>query len=211
MTKGRDSFIHIVETIADNKFVLGDRLVEIGVGGPNLEASLSSIAMAQGELGHARLLYNWAFDLKGLTGKKQDVRDQTGKAFRFAGNTTDWIGLIASAYTINVSFNLVLQAMFEAGHPDIVMRIHKLLREQGDHVAYCRGWAVQLANDTGAVPRKFREALQERVAEARAWLVKLEADQELYASGYMKAGTALTARFDQMIEADVAHRTAAHG
>ena len=75
------SLIELAETIADNKYILGDRLVEIGVSGPKLEATLSAIAMAQQELGHSRLIYRWSYDLKGINGSKVEIKDQTGKAF----------------------------------------------------------------------------------------------------------------------------------
>jgi 1,2-phenylacetyl-CoA epoxidase catalytic subunit len=197
--QGVESFIELLEAIADNKFVIGDRLVEIGIGGPNLEATLSSIAMAQGELGHARLLYNWSFDLKGLTGKKKDVQKQSGKAFAHVVNVKDWITLIAAVYTVNIGMNLVLNALFEAQREDVAARIHKLLREQEEHIAYAKGWAVQLLNDRGAVPRKFRAALGTSIHEVRCWLVKLERDPSLTAGGYLPAQSDLSDKFDQEI------------
>lgn len=208
---GANSFIQLLETIADNKYVLGDRLVEIGVGGPDLEASLSSVAMAQGELGHARLLYNWSFDLKGMIGKKQDVRQQTGKAFGFAVKVNDWLSLIAAAYTINIGVHTALTAVFQAGHADVAARIHKLVREQEDHIIYSKGWAIQLLHDSGAVPYKFRAVLEPCMAEVRAWLAGLEADRNLIAGGYIKENAGLTARWDEETEAVLALRTAANG
>lgn len=106
-TAGLASFIETIETIADNKYILGDLLVEIGVSGPDLEATLSTIAMAQGELGHARLLYNWAFDLKGI--KKQEIERQTGKAFTSVVAVDNWIDLIGSLYVVNVGWSLCLK------------------------------------------------------------------------------------------------------
>src|SRR5699024_7481282 len=98
-----DVLIELLETIADNKYVMGDHLVEVGVSGPNLESTVSSIAMAQSELGHARLLYHWVEELKTGSKKKIDIKGQTGKSFQSANETNDWISLIANLFITNVT------------------------------------------------------------------------------------------------------------
>lgn len=194
-TAGLKAFIELIETIADNKYVLGDRLVEVGISGPNLEATLSSIAMAQGELGHARLLYNWAFDLKGFGGKKPEVVKQTGKALPSVVNIHDWLTLIASLYTVNVALDIVLKSVLEARHSEVVTRIHKLLKEQKEHILYSRNWANQLLRDQGAVPRKFREALEQAIPEAENWLSSIEQAKELGNEGYIVKDVKLVSQF----------------
>ena len=194
---GLAAFIELIETIADNKYVLGDHLVEIGVSGPTLEATLSAIAMAQGELGHARLLYNWASDLRG-TGKT-DITDQTGKAFASVVQVSDWIEMISALYAVNAGTDLVLKSMLEAGHPEVASRIRKLLAEQKEHILYSRGWVTLLLQDAGAVPRKTQEALNRAVPEVRAWLKKLEESDDLAGGGYIPAQADFAARFDRIV------------
>lgn len=196
-TVGLTSFIETIETIADNKYVLGDLLVEIGVSGPDLEATLSTIAMAQGELGHARLLYNWAFDLKGT--KKQEIGHQTGKAFASVVAVNSWIDLIGSLYVVNVGLELALKAMLDGRHADVVNRINKLLKEQKEHIIYSRGWVEQLLNDQGAVPRKMDESLKKVTPEVWAWLKSLEDSAALVEEGYLKAGVDLVTPFQSQI------------
>lgn len=193
-------FIDIIETIADNKYVLGDHLVEIGVSGPTLEATLSAIAMAQGELGHARLLYNWSSDLRGVG--KTEITNQTGKAFASVVQVSDWIELIGALYAVNAGTDLVLRAMLEAGHQDVVNRIQKLLKEQKEHILYSRGWVGQLLSDAGAVPRKTREALDKAVPEVRAWLQKIEQSADLVSGGYLPAQAGFVAMFDEIVESE---------
>ena len=119
-TEGLKAFTDLLETIADNKYLMGDRLVEIGISGPRLESTLSAIAMAQGELGHARLLYNWSLDLKNFKGSKPEIEKQTGKAFKFIEKVNDWCSLIAALYTINVSLDIALRAILDADREDAV-------------------------------------------------------------------------------------------
>ncbi|MGA8941850.1 MAG: Phenylacetic acid catabolic protein [Thermoactinomyces sp.] len=192
---GLKSFIELLETIGDNKYVFGDKLVEVGVSGPNLEATLAAIAMAQGELGHSRLLYNWVFDLKGYKGKKPDVRGQTGKAFKGVENIHNWITLIAALYTVNTAIDLVLKSILQANRDKVVSRVNKLMREQKEHILYSRGWAQQLLEDKGAIPRKFREGLREITPEVGDWLRKVEQKSELFVEGFLARDSKLYDRF----------------
>lgn len=204
-TVGLISFIETIETIADNKYILGDLLVEIGVSGPDLEATLSTIAMAQGELGHARLLYNWAFDLKGS--KKQEIERQTGKAFASVVAVDNWIDLIGSLYVVNVGLELALKAMLEGRHADVVNRINKLLKEQKEHIIYSRGWVEQLLRDHGSVPRKINESIKKVMPEVQAWLKGLEDSSAMVEEGYLKAGVNLVAPFQSQIGSVQVQRT----
>ena len=209
-TAGLQAFIDLLETVADNKYVLGDRLVEIGISGPNLEAILSSIAMAQGELGHARLLYNWTFDLRVLKGKKPEIEKQTGKAFAGVVQAQNWISLIAALYAVNVALDVVLRSILDARHGEVVTRIHKLLKEQQEHILYARNWAQQLRQDKGAVPRKFREALEGIIPEAETWLLTLENTTELVAEGYLLPAVKLVQPFRAQIANAASQGAAVH-
>ncbi|BDG36301.1 phenylacetate-CoA oxygenase subunit PaaI [Parageobacillus sp. VR-IP] len=200
MQLGVHSFIELLETIADNKYMLGDRLVEIGVSGPNLEATLAAVAMAQGELGHARLLYNWCFDLRGVKGKKAEIRGQTGKAFRGVVNVHNWISLIAALYTVNTAIHIVLQSTLESSHSKVASRIQKLIREQKDHIIYAKNWAKQLRHDQGAVPHRFRESLNGIIDEVYAWLAKVEQNQKLQTEGYLPKNVKLTEKFKEQLK-----------
>ncbi len=195
--KSPGSFIKMLETIADNKFVLGDRLVEIGVSGPNLEATLAAVAMAQGELGHARLLYNWTFDLKGLKSKKPNIKKQTGKAFKGVKEVDNWISLIASLYTVNTAVDIVLRSISEEGEDKMVSRIQKLLKEQKEHIIYSQQWAQQLLNDQGAIPVKFSESLNNLLPEIEHWLKEVEQTTGITDSGYVVNNTSLSKKFQE--------------
>jgi ring-1,2-phenylacetyl-CoA epoxidase subunit PaaC len=173
------SLIELAETIADNKFILGDRLVEIGISGPNLEATLSSIAMAQAELGHARLMYKWANELQGLNSSKVEIKDQTGKAFSSVVNTSHWVGLIAGVYAVNVAVDLVMKSIIRANHQDLNAPFAKMLKEQEEHLLYSRSWCKQLLNDTGAVPKTLNAELEKVSLEALVWLKQVETDKLL--------------------------------
>lgn len=173
------SLVEAAETIADCKFILGDRLVDIGISGPNLEATLSSVAMAQAELGHARLMYKWALELQGLNGSKLEVKTQTGKAFLSVVNTTNWVGLIAAVYAVNTAVELVMGAIMEADNQEIHAPFSKMKKELEEHLLYAKSWCRQLLNDRGAVPQTFIKELEKVTIDVTQWLQNIENDNLL--------------------------------
>lgn len=169
-----NALINLIEGIADNKYVLGDRLALIGFGAPDVESSLASLAMAQGELGHSRILYNWVFDLKGIKGKKPDIEGETGKSFKELRVIDGWVKLIAGFYAVNVGMDIVLDAMAETKNEDVIANINKLYLEHKEHCIYSEGWAIKLLNDVGGVPRKFKEELNKIIPQVGEWLQEIE-------------------------------------
>jgi 1,2-phenylacetyl-CoA epoxidase catalytic subunit len=199
VTEGIQAFTVLLESIADNKYVLGDQLVDIGMGAPTIEAATSAIAMAQGELGHARVLYNWVFDLRGGTGQKPEIRGQTGKAFQFVMNCNDWISLIAALYAVDVAQDLVLRNILEQRRSDVATRIHKLIKEQKEHILYSYGWAVSMLNDQGSIPTRFRNALEKNIPETVKWLEEVEKNSALVAEGFISKDAEFAKKFQDTI------------
>lgn len=193
------TIIPIVQTIADNKFIIGDRLVEVGISGPDIEATLSAIAMAQAELGHSRLLYNWTFEIQGIK-KKPDIKSQTGKAFKQVVEVQNWISLIASLYVINIAIDLVMKEIIHSGAKQIASHFEKYLREQKDHIIYSEGWGMQLLQDQGAIPYRFKEALHAIQDEVIVWLTNIEADKSLIEKGFISENANLADKLNKRIE-----------
>jgi ring-1,2-phenylacetyl-CoA epoxidase subunit PaaC len=194
------SLINLAETIADNKFILGDRLVEIGISGPNLEATLSSIAMAQAELGHARLMYKWANELQGLNGSKVEIKAQTGKAFPAVVLTSNWVALISSVYAVNVAADLVMKAILKADHPELNAPFSKMLKEQEEHLLYSKSWCKQLLNDKGAVPKTFALELEKVTDEAIQWLKNVENNNDLISEKIILKDSNLASAYRETIK-----------
>ncbi|WP_175638484.1 Phenylacetic acid catabolic protein [Metabacillus schmidteae] len=193
------SLITLAETIADNKYILGDRLVEIGVSGPTLEATLSAIAMAQQELGHSRLIYRWANDLKGVNGSKIEIKDQTGKAFSRNVEINNWIELIAGLYAVNVATDLVMRAIIESGNTDINHPFSKMLKEQNEHLVYSKVWCKQLLNDKGSIPGHFKISLEKVMIEVVEWLKTIESDHLLLSQNIINKNENLVSKCKEIV------------
>jgi 1,2-phenylacetyl-CoA epoxidase catalytic subunit len=194
------ALIPLLEQIADNKFVLGDRLVEIGVSSPDLEATLGAISMAQAELGHARLLYSWVFDLAGHTGKKPDVPAQTGKAFPTLFTVSNWIHLIANVYVVNTSAELVIRGLLKQSQKEVATRLHKLWRELDEHIVYARSWMEQLLRDEGAIPARTEKSLSDAARYAADWLQDVENKTGFADAGLLPRDLALVQSFQKQLD-----------
>lgn len=198
--KKNPSLIELAETIADNKFIMGDRLVEIGISGPTLEATLSSIAMAQAELGHARLMYKWASELQGLNGSKLEVKDQSGKAFSAVVEASNWLSLIAGLYAVNSAVDLVIKAIIQAEPPNLHTPFSKMIREQHEHLVYAKSWCKHMLQDRGAVPTVFKQHLEKAASEAEQWLAKVEKDELLQSEAIILPNSILVKNFKSEVD-----------
>lgn len=198
-SKGIEKLVQIAETIADNKYVLGDRLVEVGISGPNIEATLSSIAMAQQELGHARLLYRWAQELQGKD-SNIDVKEQTGKAFKRNIDISNWIELITSIYVSNIAINVVTKSIVDANNPNVKTPFSKMFREQVEHLIYSKSWSQKLLQDKGSIPSATKKALQDVAKEAREWLEDIEKNQSLIDEKLIVQNANLVEKFESELK-----------
>lgn len=196
--------VELLETVADNKFVMGDHLVEIGVSGPNLEATLSAVAIAQAELGHARLLYNWREELRTGERKKIEIKDQTGKAFSTAIEIEDWISLIASLFTTDTASEIILDAISESAFS--TKTVTKMVKEQKANITYARSWCIQLLNDSGTIPEKIQRDLEKARAEAYDWLKTCQNDDRLRHLGIFDGETNVTETFNKQIDSIFANK-----
>ena len=193
------SLIELAETIADNKMILGDQLVDIGLSGPNLEATVASVSMAQSELGHARLLYRWAHELKGENSSGMDVKYQTGKAFQNVVDAHNWITLITAIYTVNLATDLVMKAIVDADDQTSNPPFTKMFREQNETIIYTQGWIESLLKDKGSIPSRTIKALEEASKETQKWLQSIETDSLLISKKQIAENANLVSNFQNEI------------
>ncbi|SIS74562.1 MULTISPECIES: Phenylacetic acid catabolic protein [Alicyclobacillus] len=160
----------ILLSLADSKFHLGDRLVEVGVSAPELQSALVCVAFAQAELGHARLLYNWVSEWHGET---SDVSGPGGSGVQQLTEIQEWIPLMVATHLINVAALEVLSWIREEGDATSLQKISKMENELREHIVFSRAWCNRFAEDTGAVPRVFADEHSRWEEVVSRWLVGL--------------------------------------
>ncbi|SEA21628.1 1,2-phenylacetyl-CoA epoxidase, catalytic subunit [Thalassobacillus cyri] len=205
-----NALVELAETIADNKFIMGEQLVELGVSGPNLEASLASISMAQGDLGHARLLYRWSFEVQGKRAGKVDVKEQTGKAFNQIVNASNWVELLAGLYVNNVAINLVMEELMKNKGEELNAQFAKMSNELTEHVMYAKNWCLQLLEDQGSIPRRTRVDLEKAYHHAGEWIRQVEGSQPLIEAGVVSESSKLSSAFASAMNEVLGERYVSH-
>lgn len=160
-----------LEELADNKFVLGDQLVEIGVSAPELSSALAAVAIAQGELGHARHLYNWTYELQGVS---KEVKEESGKSLPILKDNKNWIDLMVSVYMVNLTAKVFLQYLREIGGEPVLQKTSKMMAELEEHLTFSAEWCCRFENEPGAIPRLYRSAVKRIAVSFEQWLGKVE-------------------------------------
>ncbi|CAM3809091.1 Phenylacetic acid catabolic protein [Alicyclobacillus pomorum] len=165
------SWVNVLEALADNKFVLGDQLVEVGISAPELQSALAAVAIAQGELGHARHLYHWSHELQGID---KDVAEESGNSLPILQFHENWIELMVSVLGLNVATKVVLDYLRQVGGAAVVQKTTKMLDEMDEHITFATEWCRRFRHETGAIPRLYEESVTRLVREFSTWLHKIE-------------------------------------
>jgi ring-1,2-phenylacetyl-CoA epoxidase subunit PaaA/ring-1,2-phenylacetyl-CoA epoxidase subunit PaaC len=182
-----DTMACLLGRLAQAKHGLGHRLAFAGPAAPALEAAVATVAMAQEELGHARLLY------------ASEAQERGGSATPEGGfgagiqttppdpdlvpPFTDWAEAIAAMATFDSGLRLWLEALTADGETWLRQRAARMLAEERFHAEYVRHW-VQLLRAGAAAGPRLSAALAAAGARARRWTGELEA----LASGLRGAG-----------------------
>lgn len=156
-----------LEFLADNKFVLGDRLVEVGVSAPELQSALAAVALAQGELGHARHLYHW---VQQANGASVEVTTETGKSLQEFRSVENWIELMAAVLIVNAAAKVVFEEMRKADPQIVVQKTAKMSLEMEEHLVFSGEWGRRFAGEMGAIPRLYNEAVTRMSDAMETWL-----------------------------------------
>jgi ring-1,2-phenylacetyl-CoA epoxidase subunit PaaC len=137
--------------LAAAKHGLGYRLAFAGLSAPAIEAAVATVALAQEELGHARLLY--ASELRLREGGGED-EGAVGAAIQTAPPAPDlvpapqdWAEVLATLATLDTALSLWLETLAESGEPWLRPRAQRMLDEEAFHREYLLGWLDVVATE----------------------------------------------------------------
>src|SRR5579884_642730 len=109
--KADPALFPLIQTLADNKYFLGQRYAEWCTAAPALEAAVAAAAMAQDEIGHARSLYPL---LRDIVGESPEVEPETRTRFThapFLGEAfTSWTDFVATNFLFDTALTVTLEA-----------------------------------------------------------------------------------------------------
>ncbi len=163
--------VDLVVALADNKHALGLRYGEWCSSGPTIEAGVAATAMAQDELGHARVLYGLLEELPGAPRRSEhewsaaDARTIALLARPFPG----WPHLIVANVLFDQALAHVLETGLESRYLPLRQRARKLIEEERFHAIHGQGWLRQLAAEGPEVRAGLQGIIQQVWADTLCW------------------------------------------
>jgi len=165
-----DALEALLFRLADDEFVLAERLTEWQVKSPTLESDLALSNNAQDELGHARLWYDVLEDLgheeHELIYEREPGEWHHSTLAEQPFGEGDWANATLRHYLYDVAEQLRLESLEESSYAKIAGRVGKIQNEEEYHREHAESWMERLADGEdgserlqGAVDRLFPHAL----------------------------------------------------
>ncbi len=189
----------LVAALAESKKLLGVRYGEWVAKAPTMEASVASSAMAQDELGHARVLYGLVDEVRG-----EKLRDDTG--WEVMGTHLSllerpfltWMEFIACNTLVDPALTVVVEAATHSRYGALRQRTRKMIEEERFHTLHGRTWFRRLATASPAVREGLEAATTRMLPEVLCWFGPTGDLRLLWDLGLLDAdGEALRVRYLQ--------------
>jgi phenylacetate-CoA oxygenase PaaI subunit len=165
------ALVDLVVALADNKHALGLRYGEWCTCGPTIEAGVAATAMAQDELGHARVLYGLLEELPGAP--RRSEHEWMASDARIVGLLQQpfpgWPHLIVANVLVDQALAAVLETALDSRYLPLRQRARKLIEEEQFHAIHGRGWLRQLAAEGPAVREQLSAVIRRALADALCW------------------------------------------
>jgi ring-1,2-phenylacetyl-CoA epoxidase subunit PaaC len=145
----RAAAANLLVVLADNKYWLGRHLSEWAVGAPSLEVAVACAAVAQGELGQARVLYPLLDEL-GFPGPADPL--QRERAYRVSlldRQFATWPHAVVGLALVDPALTVMLEALAGGAYEALARRVPRMLEEEAFHSDFAAGRVVELAGPLG--------------------------------------------------------------
>lgn len=149
----------LVTSLADNKHALGRRISEWAPGAPTLESAVACAALAQEELGHARVLYPVLQEISAPLCPDVESGGHCRVAF-LDPPLPSWAHVVTALVLIDGALNTVMEALRDSAFAALARRVGRILDEERFHENYAKGQLLEAASYP-----QGGERLQEPVAE----------------------------------------------
>jgi ring-1,2-phenylacetyl-CoA epoxidase subunit PaaA/ring-1,2-phenylacetyl-CoA epoxidase subunit PaaC len=160
--------VNLLLVLGDNKYWLGRHLSEWAVGSPSLEVGVACAAVAQGELGQARVLYPLLDEL-GFDGPVDPA--QRARAYRVSlldRPFPTWPHAVAGLLLVDTAVTVMLEALAGGGYPALARRVPRMLEEEAFHRDFAEGRVAELATLPGG-SRQLQARVDASLPELLCW------------------------------------------
>ena len=181
--------------MADNKRLLGLRYAEWSTGAPELEADITVSAMAQYELGHARLIRGVLKDLP--EAPEEETRNQDPAAWRclpaLDRPLPGWTELVVANALVDTLLTVNMTAAANGGYRPLAQRLRKAVAEERYHFVHAGAWIRRLASGSEAIVTRLAGAIEDAWPQCIAFFGPPDREgalDRLAAAGVIESGAA---------------------
>jgi 1,2-phenylacetyl-CoA epoxidase catalytic subunit len=160
--------VNLLLVLGDNKYWLGRHLSEWAVGSPSLEVGVACAAVAQGELGQARVLYPLLGEL-GFDGPVDPA--ERSRAYRVSALDRPfptWPHAVAALLLVDAAATVMLEALAGGGYAALARRVPRMLEEEAFHREFAEGRVTELVALPGG-RRQLQARVDESLPELLCW------------------------------------------
>jgi 1,2-phenylacetyl-CoA epoxidase catalytic subunit len=160
--------VNLLVVLADNKYWLGRHLSEWAVGAPSLEVGVACAAIAQGELGQARVLYPLLAELP-FPGPVDPV--ERGRAYNVSmldAPFPTWSHAVAALLLVDGATTTMLEALLGSPYEALARRVPRMLEEEEFHGDFADGRVRELAHLPGGLGH-LQARVDESLEEMLCW------------------------------------------
>ncbi len=179
--------------LADSKFFLGRRVADWSVGAPELESAVACAAVAQEELGHARVLYPLVAELS-HDPELAPLEREGDRPVVFCPECLtrpwdSWPELVVNLALVDTALTVALEALVPSAHEELARRAARMVEEERFHGVFA--WGRVRALLRGSSGGQVRGLLSARWEEVAGWLsAAAEEGEVLQAAGLVHARAA---------------------
>jgi 1,2-phenylacetyl-CoA epoxidase catalytic subunit len=156
--------VNLLVVLADNKYWLGRHLSEWAVGAPSLEVGVACAAIAQGELGQARVLYPLLEELPFPRPVDPLGRGRAYNVSMLDAPFATWSHAVAALLLVDTATTTMLEAMAGGRYEALARRVPRMLEEEEFHWDFADGRVrelVRLPGGLGHLQARVDESLEE--------------------------------------------------
>jgi ring-1,2-phenylacetyl-CoA epoxidase subunit PaaC len=162
------ALVNLLVVLADNKYWLGRHLSEWAVGSPSLEVGVACAAVAQGELGQARVLYPLLQELP-FPGPVDPLERRRGYHVSLLDRPfPTWSHAVAALLLVDGAVTTMLEALAGSRYQALARRVPRMLEEEAFHRDFADGRVKELAGLPGGLGR-LQARVDESLEEMLCW------------------------------------------
>ncbi len=156
--------------LADTKRALGLRYAEWCDRAPRLEAGVAASAMAQDQLGQARVLYAVIQQFPGAPSDLDDeTRQHTASMACLDLPFPTWAAFVTGNLLIGSSVTVAEEALAGSRFTPLRSRMPKMLEEERFHRVHAEGWFKHLQSLSGEIRLEQARAIEDFLPDALCW------------------------------------------